>query len=170
MSQNVFPLITTGLTAGGMALLLAAGAEDFATRLVSNRLSLALALCGVGLRWREGALWIGLLAALAVFLAGAFCWRRGWLGGGDVKLLGAAALFVAPARIPALLLATSLAGGVLALLYLALAALPPAAPARPRAAWLPARLLRIERWRIRRHGPLPYASAIAAGAVFTLFR
>lgn len=169
MSQNVFPLITTGLTAGGMALLLAAGAEDIATRLVSNRLSLALALCGVGLRWREGALWIGLLAALAVFLAGALCWRRGWLGGGDVKLLGAAALFVAPARIPALLLATSLAGGALALLYLALAALPPPAPARGKAP-LPARLLRIERRRIRRHGPLPYASAIAAGAVFTLFR
>ncbi len=169
MSQNFLSLITTSLTAGGMALLLAAGAEDIATRLVSNRLSLALALCGAGLRWREGALWIGLLAALAVFLAGAFCWRRGWLGGGDVKLLGAAALFVPPARIPALLLATSLAGGVLALLYLALAALPPAAPARGKAP-LPARLLRIERWRIRRHGPLPYASAIAAGAVFTLFR
>lgn len=170
MSQNVFFLITPGLTAGGMALLLAAGAEDIATRLVSNRLSLALALCGAGLRWREGALWIGLLAALAVFLTAAFCWRRGWLGGGDVKLLGAAALFVAPARIPALLLATSLAGGALALLYLALAALPgPTPPHGPKAKLIP-RILRAERWRIRRHGPLPYASAIAAGAVFTLFR
>ncbi len=170
MSQDVLSLITTSLTAGGMALLLAAGAEDIATRLVSNRLSLALALCGVGLRSREGALWIAVPAALAVFVAAAFCWRRGWLGGGDVKLLGAAALFVPPARIPALLLATSLAGGALALLYLALAALPPpTAPLGAKAKPIP-RLLRIERWRIRRHGPLPYASAIAAGAVFTLFR
>ncbi len=33
-----------------------------------------------------------LLAAGAVFVLSALCWRRGWMGGGDVKLLGAAAL------------------------------------------------------------------------------
>jgi prepilin peptidase CpaA len=170
MSQNVFFLFTPGMTAGGMALLLAAGAEDIALRMVSNRLSLALALCGAALRWREGTLGVALIAALAVFVAAAFCWRRGWLGGGDVKLLGAASLFVPPGQIPALLLATALAGGVLALLYLALAALPaPTPPRGPKAKLIP-RILRAERWRIRRHGPLPYASAIAAGAVFTLFR
>jgi prepilin peptidase CpaA len=169
VSQNILLLITAGLTAGGMALLLAAGVQDFATRLVSNQLSLAIALCGAGLRWREGNFWLGLAAAFAVFFVAAFCWRRGWLGGGDVKLLGAAAFFVAPGQIPALLLATSLAGGVLALLYLALAALPAPRPPRGPKANLPARILRAERWRIRRHGPLPYASAIAAGAVFTVF-
>ena len=45
----------------------------------------------------------------------------------------------------------------------------PTPPRGPKAKLIP-RILRAERWRIRRHGPLPYASAIAAGAVFTLFR
>ena len=170
MSQNVFPLITLSMTGGGVALLLAAGAHDIAARLVSNRAALALALCGVALRGADGTLGLALAGAGAVFLAAAFCWRRGWLGGGDVKLLGAAALFVAPRQIPALLLAVALAGGALALLYLALAALPPPAPAGGAKARLIPRVLRAERWRIRRRGPLPYASAIAVGTVFTLFR
>ena len=55
---------------------------------------------------------LGLLAGLLVFLAGAFCWRRGWLGGGDVKLLAATAVLVPPSLVVNLLLDVALAGGV----------------------------------------------------------
>lgn len=82
-------------------------------------------------------------------------------------MLTAAALLVAPARVPALLLAVALAGGVLAAIYLLLrAALPDPDGSRPTARLL--RIIRIEQWRIRRRAPLPYAFAICAGVVFML--
>lgn len=56
--------------------------------------------------------------ALAVFLAGAMLFARGWLGGGDVKLLAVAALWAGPAGLPELLVATSLLGGAMALFLL----------------------------------------------------
>lgn len=56
-----------------------------------------------------------LALALGVFLIGAFMFSRGWMGGGDVKLLAALALWAGPARFPELIVMTSIAGGVLAL-------------------------------------------------------
>lgn len=65
------------------------------------------------------------------------------------------------------MLCIALAGGALALLYLLLERVLPlpraAAPASP---W--SRALRIERWRIRRRGKLPYASAIVTGVLIVL--
>jgi prepilin peptidase CpaA len=55
---------------------------------------------------------------LAVFLAGALLFARGYLGGGDVKLLSAAALWAGPAGLPTLLLLTAVFGGALALFLL----------------------------------------------------
>ena len=52
--------------------------------------------------------------ALAVFIVGAACFSRGWLGGGDVKLLTAATLWVGPAATPSLLITTGVLGGVMA--------------------------------------------------------
>jgi prepilin peptidase CpaA len=43
---------------------------------------------------------------------------RGWLGGGDVKLLCAATLWAGPAGTPTLLLLTGVLGGALALFLL----------------------------------------------------
>lgn len=57
-----------------------------------------------------------LAIALATFLTGAFMFARGWMGGGDVKLLAALALWAGPAHFPELILMTSIAGGVLALI------------------------------------------------------
>ncbi len=157
------------LSSAGAALLLAAAAGDVAHRLIPNRIPLAIALCGLALRLADGTLAPALCAAGAVFLGGLAAWRAGLLGGGDVKILAAASLFVAPLKVPVLLAAVALAGGVLALLYLALRyLLPPTAPA-PRAPRL-RRLLRIEAWRIRRGAPLPYATAIAVGTLFTIWR
>jgi prepilin peptidase CpaA len=56
--------------------------------------------------------------ALAVFLVGAFLFARGWLGGGDVKLLSAAALWAGAPQTLGLLVVTALLGGVLALILL----------------------------------------------------
>jgi prepilin peptidase CpaA len=56
--------------------------------------------------------------ALAVFLAGAVLFARGWLGGGDVKLLAAATLWAGAPQALGLLLVTGVLGGVLALILL----------------------------------------------------
>lgn len=147
--------------------LLVAGACDIAARRVPNWVPAVLGAVGAVLRVQSGDLIAALGAAFAVFIVAFVCWRRGWLGGGGVKLLAAAALLVEPARIPALLLAVALAGGVLAAVYMLLgAALPKPHGSLPRARLL--RILRIEQWRIRRRAPLPYASAICADVVFML--
>jgi prepilin peptidase CpaA len=89
------------------------------------------------------------------------------MGGADVKLLAAAAIVVSPTVSITFLLAVSLAGGILATIYLAgRFVLPHPAAGRPR--HLLRRVLRVETWRIRHRGPLPYACAIAAGTIFVL--
>ena len=63
--------------------------------------------------------WVDLVAHLAVGLAllggGVVLFARGWMGGGDVKLLAVTGLWLVPAATPALLLLTALAGGLLTL-------------------------------------------------------
>ncbi|HJS87116.1 MAG TPA: A24 family peptidase [Acetobacteraceae bacterium] len=156
--------MTTLLLVG---LLGAAALHDAAFRTVPNWISLALACGGLALRGLHHDLLPGLAVALGLFALLALLWTRGLLGGGDVKLAGATALTVPPDAAPSFVLAVSLAGGVLALLYLALS-LVVSRPAPGVRRSLPARLLKAEAWRVHRRGPLPYAAAIAAGCVFTL--
>jgi len=157
----------------GLAMLLAAALHDVAFRTVPTMLATVLACCGAALRLSAGDLLPGLAAAALVFAAALLCWLRGWMGGGDVKLLAAAALLVAPVQVPLMLVSVSIAGGCLALPYLAgrhrLVAPRPAAAAR-RPAGLAARILRAERWRLGRGGPLPYAVAIGVGVGTTLLQ
>ena len=161
MHQSAF---STAFLLIGLALLLGAGLHDFAFRTVPNRLCLALLACGLILRLLGADVWQGLLAGFIVFGLCAAVWRFGWLGGGDVKLLGAASVFVAPAVVPEMVFYTSLAGGVLATVYLVGSKLVPMpAPVRP--ATLLGRIGRCELWRMHRRGPLPYAAAIAAGGI-----
>ena len=151
------------------ALLLTAALHDAAFRTVPNRVAVLLAGCGIALRISAGDLPAGLAAAGLVFAAATICWRRGWMGGADVKLLGAAALLVPPLQVPALLAAVAIAGGLLTLPYLlARNRLARAATGRPTS--LLARVARTERRRLRQGGPLPYAVAIAAGAGFTVLQ
>jgi prepilin peptidase CpaA len=56
--------------------------------------------------------------ALAVFLGGAVLFARGWLGGGDVKLLSAATLWAGAPQTLGLLFVTGILGGALALILL----------------------------------------------------
>ena len=167
MSFPWLPLLTSGLLVTGAALLVMASLHDLVARTIPNWLVGALAVLGIVLRALTGSLLGGVVAGLVVFVLAAICWRRGWMGGGDVKLLAAAAIAVPPSLVLSFITAVALCGGVLALLYLVagrMVAPPPAS--RPRS--LLARALRVEQWRIRRGGPLPYACAIAAGGLFIL--
>ena len=160
------------ITTCGVAttILLLAGVHDLAFRTVPNWMPVALLLPSILLRLMSGSLMLGLLAGLLVFLGGAFCWRRGWLGGGDVKLLAATAVLVPPSLVVNLLLDVALAGGVLAMIYLAMARLVAPPSIAPRPPGMLRRIRRTELYRVRRRGPLPYASAIAAGTLFILFK
>ncbi len=167
MSYNWPSLLTLGLMLISAGLLLTASMHDLIARTVPNRLAGVLAVLGIGLRAVDGSLLAGICAGVVVFVLAAICWRRGWMGGGDVKLLAASAIVVPPSMVVSFIAAVAIFGGVLALLYLMAGRLvtPPRA-ARPRT--LLARALRVERWRIHRGGPLPYACAIAAGGLFIL--
>jgi len=156
--------------AAGLVLLFAACLYDWALRLVPNVIPLGLAASGITLRLLTATLPSGLFAGLAVFVLAALCWRRGWLGGADVKLLGAGAMLVAPQAVFGFVLATCLAGGCLALLYLLAGVMTPLPGPKPAGAGLLRRLVRLEQRRLLRRGPLPYATAIAAGACFVLVR
>jgi prepilin peptidase CpaA len=100
--------------------LIVAAVIDVRTFTISNRLNAAVAL-SAPLYWMSIAmpLWpaiaIQLAAGLAVFvlLAGAF--YAGMMGGGDVKLAAALALWFSPAGTVKFLVLMSLAGGLLTL-------------------------------------------------------
>ena len=113
------------LCVGLAVLLLVAAVIDVRTFTISNRLNLAVALLAP-LYWFATALplWPGVGIQLAMgagvfaLLAGAF--YAGMMGGGDVKLAAALALWFQPASIIKFLVLMSLAGGVLTLGILAL--------------------------------------------------
>lgn len=159
-------LIQLCLFAAIVALVLAA-IHDLAVRTVPNELITAVGACALGLAALQHRLLISLAIASLLMVLTFILWTRGYLGGGDGKLLAICALLVAPGNVFPMLLATALAGGLLCLPYLPgrhIFSRP--APTRPDG--LLARLLRCERWRLRRRGPLPYAVAIAAGTLSAL--
>ena len=117
------------LTLAALALFVAAAVIDGRSRRHPEPAALGLALLGLAAhrrrprrRRRLGAAGLDLAAAAAVFLAGAVAFRFRLLGGGDVKLLAAGALWLGAAALGPFLLATALAGGVLALGFLSSAA------------------------------------------------
>jgi prepilin peptidase CpaA len=167
----VLALLQTALMMVSVALLCSASLNDVAVRTIPDPISISVAAIGVALRLMDATLIPALATAAAVFALCALCWRCGWLGGGDAKLLAACALLVRPVLVPQLVLVTALAGGMLACLYLAVRrlAIPRSIPVYAgRSHWLAVRVCRAEWWRTRRRGSLPYGCAIAAAALFTL--
>lgn len=154
--------LQVSLLLASIAIVLAAALHDMAARTVPNWMAAALAVFGLMVQATSGHLIAGVVAGLIVFIAAAFCWRRGWMGGGDVKLLGAVAIVVPVGHVIQFVVAVTLTGATLAVIYLIARRVVPA-PAARRPAWLIARAVRAECWRINRGGPLPYALAIAAG-------
>lgn len=143
-------------------IILIAALHDIAFRTVPNSLAFAVTVLGLA-RGISGEGIVGsLLAAGGVFVLAAMCWRFGWLGGGDAKLLAAASLTMPAAAVPSFIAGVALAGGALALVYLATRTFLSCSPSK-RPAGFVVRLVRVEHWRLSRGGPLPYACAIAGG-------
>ncbi len=118
--QGLFANLLVAILA---ALLIVVAVGDVRARLIPNWLNLAIALTAIPFWWLSGyALWpdiaiqIGLAAGTFLFFATLF--RFGMMGGGDVKLLAALALWLPLASIVKLLVIMSIAGGVLALAML----------------------------------------------------
>lgn len=114
--QDVVLILLSVWFIGGQGV---AAASDAMRLRIPNALILYL-LGGAGI---AGVLsqptWAVLAAHVAVGLAilavGMLLFARGWMGGGDVKLLAVTGLWLGPAAVPGLLILTALAGGVLTL-------------------------------------------------------
>lgn len=112
------------LLLGLAAILVVAAIIDVRTFTISNRLNLLVALLAP-VYWASVALspWPGiavqLAAAATVFLILAGAFYAGMMGGGDVKLAAALALWFSPYATLKFLVLTSLAGGALTLVVLA---------------------------------------------------
>ncbi|MEI7712664.1 MAG: A24 family peptidase [Rhodospirillales bacterium] len=174
MPHGWLSLLSPATHIAAAGLLLFAALHDIVARTVPNGIAVWLALMGLIACIVDNNLLIGSTAAVIVFAIAAFCWRRGWLGGADVKLMGASVLAVPSGRTLAFVVAMSVAGSILAALYLAAGAIVrrrprPARQTTVHRADLATRAIRAELWRLRRGGPLPYACAIAAGFLFVQF-
>ena len=116
----------TELLLGLLAILLIVAAViDVRTFTISNGLNLTVALLAplywwsIGLPlWPDAAIQVGVAAAVFIVLAATF--YIGMMGGGDVKLAAAVALWFKPMVTLKFLVVMSLAGGVLTLIVLLL--------------------------------------------------
>jgi prepilin peptidase CpaA len=132
-------------------LLIAAAVIDVRTFTISNRLNAVIALLAPLFWWSAGLpLWpdaaIQVGVALAVFAILAVTFYLGMMGGGDVKLAAAVALWFAPADTLRFLVFMTLAGGVVTIVALL-----------------------VHRARSREGRPkVPYGVAIAIGALAIL--
>jgi prepilin peptidase CpaA len=157
-----------------ISLLLAACA-DIATRTIPNFIPAIVAGTGIIARVLAGpsALAVSTAASVVLFASLLILHGRGLLGGGDIKLIPATALGFSVTSIYHFVFVTVMAGGVLAAIHLfarwLLRGRPPAAPP-PRGSSLPRRVFSAERWRIARHGSLPYGVAIACGGIWVIIR
>ena len=96
-------------------------------------------------------LWQNFVLFAALLAVGTFAFGRGWMGGGDIKLLAASALWFDLSAGWKLLVSIALVGGIEALVIIVLRRLPWPDGLRTRALLL------------RRSGPIPYGIAIALG-------
>jgi prepilin peptidase CpaA len=153
MSQLFLPLF--------YLLLAAATASDAASRRVPNVIPVAMTALAAAAQLNAGGVHAAFLASGAAALVLAVLlmpFSRRMLGGGDVKLAVACAAWLGFRGLPSFFLATAIAGGVVAVVFAALALRAPITAADPQAAAAPLRA----RLRFAR---VPYSIAIAAGAV-----
>jgi len=152
---------------GFAALMVIAAFEDLRRLVIPNVLPASLCVLWPFYIAPTASL-IGAVGAVGcaalVFAIGALCFSRGFLGGGDVKLLTAASLWAGPGLTPSLLVVTSVLGGALALFLL----VPPCAHliALARVKLGPAGELEP---RERPTTPVPYGIAIAAASMLVIF-
>ena len=145
-------LITYGLLGALAIALLAAAFTDLKRRQIDNWLNAAIALAAPTFWWASGlTLWpdvawqFGVAAGAFVILAVLFACKM--MGGGDVKLLTALALWVQPTHFLFLVVMMSMIGGVLTILFGAV------------------HVIRRQTGRIA----IPYGVAIASAALLTVY-
>jgi prepilin peptidase CpaA len=137
-----------------------AGAMDLLTMTIPNRISIALVAAFLIMAPVAGLGWSGILVHLAagglVLLAGIAMFAAGWMGGGDAKLLAAAALWLGFDLLLPYFAQVAVLGGVLAVSLLAFRA----------ASFIPFATLPpwAERLRERSCG-IPYGIAIGGAAL-----
>jgi prepilin peptidase CpaA len=104
-------------------LLLIAAASDFRRYIIPNWLSaaiLALYILHTAMtRPPLSAIGVHIAVAVAVLAVSALLFVKGMFGGGDVKLLSSLALWVGLVGLPRLLLTMAIAGGIVALFFVA---------------------------------------------------
>ena len=109
---------------GILALMLAVAAVgDLRSREIPNWLNGAIALLAIPFWWSVGlSPWpdmaIQLAVAIGVFVLFALLFGLGFMGGGDVKMIGALALWLPAGAVLNLLIVMSIAGGLLTLAML----------------------------------------------------
>lgn len=132
------------------ALLVAAGIEDARTREIANGKNAAIALLAPVWWWAMGLGWgdvtVQLLVAAIVFAVFVGAFACGWMGGGDVKMIAALALWLPLGSLLQMLMVMSVLGGAITVAMM------------------------IERRWQRRIGAVevPYGVAIAAAALLAL--
>ena len=121
-------LATLVLTAG---LLAYCALSDLKSYHIPNWACLAVAFFWAIYAWRQGELAApALLTGVAVLALGALTFWRGWMGGGDVKLLAATALWSGPTGLTGFSVILGATGALLALIMVSPAnRLLPAPPA-----------------------------------------
>lgn len=144
-------LLSYGLIGALAIALLVAAFTDIKRRQIDNWLNAVIALAAPAFWWASGlSLWpgvgiqFGLALVTFILTAGLFAMRM--MGGGDVKLLTALALWVLPADFLFLVIVMALLGGVLTIAI---------------AAWRMA-------LRKQGHAAIPYGIAIASAGLLTL--
>jgi prepilin peptidase CpaA len=142
------------------AVMAFAAASDLLTMTIPNRVSLLLVAGFLLLAPFAGLTWPAVLAnhfaaGGLVLLVGIGMFAMGWLGGGDAKILAAAALWLGLDHLLPFLTQTAVFGGLLAVAILAYRRFPAAA-------------MRLPDWALRLHKPgggIPYGVAIGAAAL-----
>jgi prepilin peptidase CpaA len=120
MEYGISEYVLVGILA---LLLLRAAITDWRARDIANGLNLTIAVLAPLYWWASGnSIWpgVGIQIAIAtgVFAIGVFFFYLGAMGGGDVKLLGAIALWLPGLLMMRLVVIMSLAGGLLTLALL----------------------------------------------------
>ena len=111
-----------GLTALLAAALAAAAIEDAIRLRISNATCLVVLVAAIVTMALHGfplALWQNLVVFLVLLALGTLVFATGQVGGGDVKLLACLGLWVNLSAAPWLVASIFLAGGLIALVYLA---------------------------------------------------
>ncbi len=135
-------------------LLLAAALQDAWQLRISDWISGAIVIGAIAAAVLDGptiALWQNIALFAAMLAVGTFMFGRGWMGGGDIKLLAASALWFDLSSGWKLLVAIAIAGGLEALIVIGLRRMP----------WPDS--LRQRTLLLQRRGGIPYGVAIALG-------